>query len=255
MPAKSPNYPSIGLAEALEKIADIYGKFGRSAVTPEEAVKSWGHKGLHGPALAELSALKKFGLIQSLGKNGVTLTDSGISLVLGDKDSQEYKEAIQNAALCPKIFREIFEREKPGVISDGVLKLYLVKNKEFTETGTDKFIKSYRETIALANLNGIQDNRLEDGVEEKGVPDLNGQTAISDPKTRIPSGVPDRNTTQQTKLRSYSWALSGDFNAKLDLLGEAKTEEDLDALADYVEITIKALKRSLKAKQEEEKNV
>ncbi len=52
------------------------------------------------------------------------------------------------------------------------------------------------------------------------------------------------------KMRSYSWALSGDFNAKLDLLGEARTEEDIDALADYVEITIKALKRSLKARQD-----
>jgi cell division protein ZapA (FtsZ GTPase activity inhibitor) len=52
-------------------------------------------------------------------------------------------------------------------------------------------------------------------------------------------------------MRSYSWALSGDFNAKLDLFGEAATEEDIDALADYVDITIKALKRSLKARQEE----
>jgi hypothetical protein len=50
------------------------------------------------------------------------------------------------------------------------------------------------------------------------------------------------------KMRSYSWALSGDFNAKMDLFGDAQTEEDIDALADYVEITIKALKRSLKAR-------
>ena len=49
------------------------------------------------------------------------------------------------------------------------------------------------------------------------------------------------------KMRSYSWALSGDFNAKLELFGDAQTEEDIDALKDYVDITIKALKRSLKA--------
>lgn len=49
------------------------------------------------------------------------------------------------------------------------------------------------------------------------------------------------------KMRSYSWALSGDFSAKMDLFGDAHTEEDIDALADYVVITIKALKRSLKA--------
>ncbi len=52
-------------------------------------------------------------------------------------------------------------------------------------------------------------------------------------------------------MRSYSWALSGEFSAALNLFGEAHTEEDIDALADYVDITIKALKRSLKAKQPE----
>jgi hypothetical protein len=50
-------------------------------------------------------------------------------------------------------------------------------------------------------------------------------------------------------MRSYSWALSGDFSAKMDLFGDARTEEDIDALADYVEITIKALKRSLKSQK------
>ena len=37
----------------------------------------------------------------------------------------------------------------------------------------------------------------------------------------------------------------------MDLFGEAQTEEDIDALADYVDITIKALlKRSLKAREQ-----
>jgi hypothetical protein len=41
--------------------------------------------------------------------------------------------------------------------------------------------------------------------------------------------------------------------ALLRYLGDAQTEEDIDALADYVEITIKALKRSFKARQERER--
>jgi hypothetical protein len=51
------------------------------------------------------------------------------------------------------------------------------------------------------------------------------------------------------KMRSYSWALSGDFSAKMDLFGDARTDEDIDALAEYVQITIKALKRSLAAQK------
>ena len=51
------------------------------------------------------------------------------------------------------------------------------------------------------------------------------------------------------KMRSYSWALSGDFSAKMDLFGDARADEDIDALAEYVQITIKALKRSLAAQK------
>jgi hypothetical protein len=70
------------------------------------------------------------------------------------------------------------------------------------------------------------------------------------PTGKVPPLKPP--TPPPPTMRSYSWALSGDFNAKLDLLGEAKTEEDIDALADYVDITIKALKRSLKSRQTQE---
>ncbi|MEP7363217.1 MAG: hypothetical protein ABI972_08175 [Acidobacteriota bacterium] len=73
------------------------------------------------------------------------------------------------------------------------------------------------------------------------------------PTPPIPPGTPKANPLEAPKMRSYSWALSGDFNAKLDLYGEATADEDIDALSDYVEITIKALKRSLKARSEEAK--
>jgi hypothetical protein len=71
-------------------------------------------------------------------------------------------------------------------------------------------------------------------------------TALDGQRVRIekPSGAP-----LAPQMRSYSWALSGDFTAKMDLFGEAQTEEDIDALSDYVDATIKALKRSLKARQ------
>ncbi len=81
--------------------------------------------------------------------------------------------------------------------------------------------------------------------------------AIEKPAEHAGKGfiVPKPNAERPTilsptpKMRSYSWALSGDFNAKMDLFGEARSEEDIDALADYVKITINALKRSLKAQQ------
>lgn len=68
----------------------------------------------------------------------------------------------------------------------------------------------------------------------------------ADPQKRKPGELLKQAFVPVPKMRSYSWALSGDFSAKLELFGEAQTDEDLDALIDYVEITVKALKRSLK---------
>jgi hypothetical protein len=42
--------------------------------------------------------------------------------------------------------------------------------------------------------------------------------------------------------KAYSWALSGDVRANLQIEGEPEAD-DLDMLRDYVDITIKALKR------------
>lgn len=69
------------------------------------------------------------------------------------------------------------------------------------------------------------------------------------PQMRSAPPQPPASTPKGSQMRSYSWALSGDFNAKMELFGEAATEEDIDALKDYVDITIRALKRSLKARE------
>jgi hypothetical protein len=72
------------------------------------------------------------------------------------------------------------------------------------------------------------------------------------PVSSVPPGVkpPDPGPARR---RAYAWALSGEFEAKLDLIGEPESEEDLQALRDYVDITIKALSRSLKKPQTETK--
>lgn len=74
------------------------------------------------------------------------------------------------------------------------------------------------------------------------------QAAISEVPKKLGDTLKNQ-VPHPPKMRSYVWALSGDFSAKLELFGEAQTADDLDALADYVEITVKALKRSLKSAQ------
>jgi hypothetical protein len=150
---KSPNYPSIGLSDGIENIRKLYAAHGKTAITAEEAVSAWGHNSLHGLAQVQLSALKKYGLLESSGHNNLRLSQLAIELVLGESDSDSYTQALQEAALYPSIFREVYEdHQEDGIPSDKALKLYLVKNKSFSANGADNFIKAFRDTLSVAKL-------------------------------------------------------------------------------------------------------
>src|SRR5207247_2454382 len=147
------NYPSIGLSDAIKKLRKVYAAHGKTAITAEEAVGSWGHNSLHGLATVELSALKKYGLLEASGPENLKLSQLAIDLVLGESDSPAYADALRKAALYPTLFREIYEEhQEDGIPSDRALKLHLVKSKNFSESGADKFIKAFRDTLTVANL-------------------------------------------------------------------------------------------------------
>src|SRR5712692_5273728 len=64
---KSPNYPAVGLKAAIELVQSLWTAEKRTAVAPEAAVQAMGYKGMSGPASTSLSALKKYGLVESDG--------------------------------------------------------------------------------------------------------------------------------------------------------------------------------------------
>jgi hypothetical protein len=94
--------------------------------------------------------------------------------------------------------------------------------------------------LPIEELTIVNAEAIEKSVEQPGV-----GFVVPKPPTNIEKPV---HLSGAPKMRSYSWVSSGDFNARMELFGEAQTEEDIDALKDYVDITIKALKRSLKSK-------
>ncbi len=109
--------------------------------------------------------------------------------------------------------------------------------RALSEDGLWAFVDGGDTGLPIKELTVVNTNVIEQPVEQ--VAPL-ASSARSPKLSQAPIGP------LAPKMRSYAWALSGDFSAKMDLFGEAHTEEDIDALADYVEITIKALKRSLK---------
>lgn len=114
--------------------------------------------------------------------------------------------------------------------------------RALAEDGLWAFVDGSDTGLPVKELTVVSVETIEKPIE----PIVTASVVPKQPKQEVPKPF-----LSGPKMRSYSWALSGDFSAKMDLFGEAHSEEDIDALADYVEITIKALKRSLKSQQDE----
>lgn len=256
---RSPNYPAIGLRSAVDRITAIYEANSLAPCLRDAAFRHIGFERAHGEAARVLSALKSFGLIEE-ADGRVKLAQRGIDIVARDDADQLRVRALWDAATSPEIYRELLSQYKnSGLPSDTALRSELIAVKRFNPNAVGDFIREFRDTLEFA---GLSDIRLIDW-------SLEHEEVTPEPENRPQKGAPlhlppppDRTSEKtlaekaaervmQTRTRSYSWALSGELTAKLDLVGAPQSEEDLEALRDYVDITIKALGRSMKKAQSE----
>lgn len=249
---RSPGFPAINLEAALQRAETFYDMEKRNSASFAIAASHWNFKEKSSGALQVVAALKSFGLLKDVeGGNTrrVQLTEFGLRIILDRREnSTERSDAIKKAALMPKMHAALWRKYGTSWGSDENLRHELIFDWKFNENTATDFIREYRETISFAKL--TESDRLSESAEnaendesatENKTMEHSETTAQNNPVTPKPGspGTPVR-------LRSYSWALSGELTAKLDLMGEPQSDEDLEALRDYVEITIKALGRSMR---------
>jgi hypothetical protein len=145
---RSPNYPSIGLREAYQRVKLLWQKERKTAVPADVAAKAIGYAGLSGPSRAALSALKKFGLVDSDDRT-VRVSELALSIIHPANETEEIK-AFQRAAFNAEIIEHIYLTHSEA--SDDALRSYLINKLHFSEAGASQFIKTYRDTIAIARL-------------------------------------------------------------------------------------------------------
>ena len=155
---RSPSYPGIDLAKALERAKEMYERDGRNAAHVDNILSHWGYSPKAGPGRTTFAALKKFGLMteESSGahRRG-RLSDLALRILLDERPSSpDKRKAIQQAALTPSIHRELWDEYGGSLPSDETLRTLLRIDRKFTETGAADFINEFRSTIAFANLEG-----------------------------------------------------------------------------------------------------
>jgi hypothetical protein len=173
---RSPNYPTIGLREAVERTKRFVKENGKAAAIPAIAAKLIGFSTAHGQAYSALSALKKFGLLEE--KDGrVAPTQRGMEIAsLPESDPRRLK-AIMDAAILPTVYAELLENYRDtNIPNDETLAGELVAYKGFNPNAVKEFLKAFRETIEFAGLSDLSvlgsETKVEEGKKQPQIGDF-----------------------------------------------------------------------------------
>lgn len=149
---RSPNYPSFGLREAVDKVRMLHKAIGQRPTSREIVATSMGYRGLSGASATAISALNKYGLLEGRGDD-VRISDRAMAILHPHSDD-ELHVALHEAAITPTLFREIYEKFPGTIPNDDVLRNYLIRNK-FAPQAVDGVISSLKETVEFAG--GLSD--------------------------------------------------------------------------------------------------
>lgn len=203
-PAKqrSPNYPAISLAEAIDRLKRIYAKQKTYPATREIIAKSMGYGGLNGASASVVSALSKYGLLEGHGER-LHVSALGQDLALHRKGDPEYTEALQTAAFMPTFFRELRDQYPHGLPTDHLLRANLIK-RGFNPKAVDSAVRAYRDTMEFvdAETGGSVTESPDEPYPEEPM-----QTQVTASPTG-PNRVAVPPLTQETGFQSYRIPIS-----------------------------------------------
>lgn len=166
---RSPNFPGIDLGAAVEKARAVFDKEGMHSMAARVLLGHWGYSEKSSSGLIALGAMRAFGLLDGSGA-AVRLT--GRALAILEPGSSAAKEALQAAALAPKIHNELWQEYGGKLPSDENLSFKLQHTKNFTKGGAEEFITQFKATLEYAGLTG--------GTERPDIPRDDGKKFDSD---------------------------------------------------------------------------
>lgn len=238
---RSPNYPAISLPEAIERIRKVYEKEHTHKAAPEVVAKALGYSGLNGASLSVMSALKKFGLLEEVGKD-LKVSHQALTILVDPKDSAERAKFIREAAFAPALFSELQAQYGSGVPSDENLRSYLLK-RGFAPASVDAPIRSYRETIALVSDLPKEDNTPISGNDQ--------ETAMQSSSDRIAdevaktSGMRVPSISDIPAMGSRRDVFSLDEGRVILEWPEKMSPESYEDFQSWIEIQLRKIKRSI----------
>lgn len=110
---RSPNYPALSLPEAIDRLRGLHKEQQTTAEPREVVILHMGYSGVNGRSLKALSALIKYGFLETTGDDRLRVSKRALSILFPDPDNPRAKnQALVDAAFAPVLFAKIFDRWK-----------------------------------------------------------------------------------------------------------------------------------------------
>ena len=218
MPSKfrSPNFPQVPLSKALVMAEQLWNKEERTAVPPEIAAKAFGFGALSGPARGAISALRKYGLLESTS-GSAKLSDLAVR-ILHPATAADKQAAVREAALKPELFRKLSSSHAQA--SEDALRAHLIGQERFTTRGAEAFVESFRDALRLAGPTPADDDSRDQP-----------RTPESQPTATASTASPTQ--SEQSCGQVFRWPLSKGVTAEVRLTGDIKPNH-LERLREYL---------------------
>lgn len=153
---RGPSYPAFGLDTAIQRLKDFHAAQRTNAVSVEAAIESLGYQNpKSSTAQRAVAALLSYNLLTEEGSGAsrkVKITDLGRKILLLPEDDSDRIDAVKEAALSPKIYRDMLNEWSDSLPSDTELSKYLTFNKGYNEDAVRTLIKSFRVTYDFAKI-------------------------------------------------------------------------------------------------------
>lgn len=228
---RSPRYPNVAISEALSKARAIYEKEHMSPLTPQVAAEAMGYSGINGASLKMISSLKKYNLLEGRGDD-VRLTKDAQTLIIDDKDSRDYIEAMRRCALNPEVYGDIRRQFQSGG-SERNIAVFLEKQGYKPEAAIN-LARNYKESMALVSDDSGAYNPSEQEPEPAGMTVQESNRAVA---TLRAADAGMSATIQATKENDIKITLDGDWlrvSAYVNKTGIEKLKKVLDANAPFL---------------------
>ena len=235
---RSPNYPAVGLTEALKLSEALWAREKRTYVSPEAAVAAWGYSGMSGNARTKLGALRRYGLLDEGNEGTVRLSDLAMEIIHHPDGSPERISALKAAAVKPELFRDLYQTHLQS--SDQALRSHLITRLDFSDAGAQNVIEAFRDTISVAKLD-VADLEPPVAGEEKMAPSYTNQQEAS----RLGSVHLSERAGATHDAITYRWPLSKDVVAEVRFTGTDLRPAHLELLRKYLELAKTAMQAEI----------